>query len=141
MQVTSGLVGLTISGSEGIPENEMEKGLIAFADDIFEHAMQPFPALETRSNINPTRATANGSNGLFFPPGEKIKVSIYKDPYPAIYDGPLDMISMHKMNTKESELEFVAEGLVALREDEDVFVDSVDVNRGYTYESVRVGEK
>ncbi|KAL5504862.1 hypothetical protein ACEPAH_7525 [Sanghuangporus vaninii] len=107
IQLTAGLVQLTLNDGSSISDSDLSTGVIAISQDVHERAMQPF-AIMSSSQVPET---------FFFKAGTQMAVKIYRDPFPT---STLDKISMDKVT------ELLGEGSIQVVGD--VYVDSDSLN-------------
>jgi len=73
-----------------LTNDDFEKGLIVIADNVHEAAMQPFPLMKD------FKITGN----FFFNAGNVLRVTVYRDPYPASTTGPTPISNVKEVVTK-----------------------------------------
>lgn len=108
IQLSSGKISGTFGRS--LTGEELSEGLIAIATNIHEDSMQPFP---TTKNIDLSK--------FFFRPGQKLDVTVFKDPFPK---STLDSIDVARF------ISHLDEGLIkgTLTIEGEVFIDSDRLN-------------
>ncbi|KAL5521195.1 hypothetical protein ACEPAG_9118 [Sanghuangporus baumii] len=107
IQLTAGSIQLTLNDGSSISDADLATGVIAFASDVHERAMQPF-AIMSSSQVPET---------FFFKAGTQMAVKIYRDPFPT---STLDKIDLDEVT------ELLGEG--SIRIVGDVYVDSERLN-------------
>ncbi|KAL5504865.1 hypothetical protein ACEPAH_7528 [Sanghuangporus vaninii] len=118
IQLTAGLVQLTLNDGSSISDSDLTTGVIAIAQDVHERAMQPFAIMSSskqdHSKQDPSKEVPKT---FFFKAGTQMAVKIYRDPFPS---STLDKISMDEVR------ELLGEG--SIRIVGDVYVDSKRLN-------------
>ena len=95
---------------QDLPDAELQKGMIAVAEDVYEASMQPFG----------TNAELRESQAFFFRPGATFTVSVYADPNKPDAVGP-GLVDVGKLGKP------LAKGKVTLGDG--LYVDSNGPNR------------
>lgn len=113
IQLTAGSVHF-LSITDIRPE-DLERGMIAIAEEVHEDWMQPFAA---KTNQLP-------KDQFFFRKGKTIRLLVYRDPYEAAYDGKIDLKKLADPVT-------VGEAILAA----EIFVDSEELNKDSTYQPI-----